>query len=582
MYGTGARPRIDGEGNVDQALLLQNVEYYEVSNLEITNTGVTAGVSDRRGVRVWANSSSLPIAHHIHLKNLYIHDVNGSLVKNSRGLGLNIWCDGNNSRFDDLLIEDCHLLRTDRDGIGFWSNANDPSRGSWNPSTNVVVRGNLLEDIGGDGIIVVGCESALVENNKLDGGRMRLTDEAAAGMWPWGSMNTLFQFNEVTGMQGTKDGQAFDCDYHCDGTIFQYNYSHDNDGGFMLFAGPGSSAIGVNNSVVRYNVSQNDGSNSRVFHLFGGVTNSKIYNNVVYLAPGMSNLLVRTAAWSGGKPTNNHFYNNIFYADGTWDYEIGVGSGMVFENNVFYGNHVSPPSDPFALYSDPMLVGPGTGGSGLDSVDGYMLQAGSPAINSGQDIADNGGEDYWGNPVPVGVTDRGAHETSGGGSYCGDATCDPGEDQCNCATDCGTPPVTETNCNDGQDEDCDGNTDCDDSDCLGDPACPSCGDLTCDPGEDQCNCPSDCGTPPATETNCTDGIDNDCGGGTDCDDTDCDTDPACASACDNDGVCESGEDCNNCPNDCDSQTTGPPNNRYCCGNGILEGPEGDGRCDGNI
>ena len=26
---------------------------------------------------------------------------------------------------------------------------------------------------------------------------------------------------------------------------------------------------------------------------------------------------------------------------------------------------------------------------------------------------------------------------------------------------------------------------------------------------------------------------------------------------------------------------GPPSGRYCCGNGVLEGPEGDGRCDGN-
>ncbi len=26
---------------------------------------------------------------------------------------------------------------------------------------------------------------------------------------------------------------------------------------------------------------------------------------------------------------------------------------------------------------------------------------------------------------------------------------------------------------------------------------------------------------------------------------------------------------------------GPPSGRYCCGNGVVEGPEGDGRCDGN-
>jgi hypothetical protein len=111
---------------------------------------------------------------------------------------------------------------------------------------------------------------------------------------------------------------------------------------------------------------------------------------------------------------------------------------------------------------------------------------------------------------------------------------------------------------------------------------PVCGDGTCDVGEDQCNCSNDCGTPPSSESNCTDGEDEDCDGDTDCDDADCSGDAACQSVCDNDGVCEPGEDCDNCGNDCDSVTGGRPTNRYCCGNGVLEGPEGDGRCDGNI
>jgi sialate O-acetylesterase len=61
-----------------------------------------------------------------------------------------------------------------------------------------------------------------------------------------------------------------------------------------------------------------------------------------------------------------------------------------------------------------------------------------------------------------------------GGPVCGDDSCDPGEDPCNCASDCGVPPLEEINCTDDIDEDCDDYTDCDDSDCDSDLACPDC------------------------------------------------------------------------------------------------------------
>ena len=92
-------------------------------------------------------------------------------------------------------------------------------------------------------------------------------------------------------------------------------------------------------------------------------------------------------------------------------------------------------------------------------------------------------------------------------SCCGDDVCEGTEDGFNCAVDCGAPPV--------------------------------CGDATCDPDEDQCNCPEDCGAPPLTETDCADGIDNDCDGLTDGADSDC----AClakAEACTLDDECCSG------------------------------------------
>ena len=62
----------------------------------------------------------------------------------------------------------------------------------------------------------------------------------------------------------------------------------------------------------------------------------------------------------------------------------------------------------------------------------------------------------------------------------------------------------------------------------------------------------------------------------------CAQDPLCRSPYNANGLCEPGEDCGNCPSDCDGKRTGRPIDRYCCGNGVLEGPEPDGRCDGNV
>jgi hypothetical protein len=156
---------------------------------------------------------------------------------------------------------------------------------------------------------------------------------------------------------------------------------------------------------------------------------------------------------------STRWYNNIFYVEGTATYNFGDSTNNIFEANCFYGNHIDPPSDPYAITSNPFLLDPGSGGFGLDSVDGYQLAGSSPCINAGRDTGIpynhpdhiNGGIDYWGNPLPEDplMLDIGAHETSGEPSYCGDGTCDPGEDQCNCSDDCGNPPATETNCTDG-------------------------------------------------------------------------------------------------------------------------------------
>jgi hypothetical protein len=419
MYGDGAKPLIAAAGKFGEALRLENQDYWEVNNLELTNTGPTREPL-RYGARVraWDHGTM----RHIHLKNLFIHDVNGSLVKRDPGEGHGItWENGGSrvqSRFDGLLIEGCHLVRTDRNGICGYTPYRAPAARSL-PSRNVVIRRNLLEDIGGDAIKIWGANGAVVEHNVVRGARQRASDYAA-GIWPWASDNTVIQFNEVTGVRGTKDGQAFDSDGFCSNTTVQYNYSHDNDGGFMLICCDGSDG-----TVVRYNISQND--RVRLFHISGPARNIEIYNNAFFTGREID---VHLFLWTGISE-NTRIVNNILYSagtgrnsaglrrkpvdDGTHFTEPGFGQAMrvVFERNILFGNFQDIPAAWRKMIADPMLVAPGTGRDGLASLAGYMLRAGSPCIGAGVPLQNSGGRDFWGNPVGTGMNPAiGVHQRS--------------------------------------------------------------------------------------------------------------------------------------------------------------------------
>ena len=143
--------------------------------------------------------------------------------------------------------------------------------------------------------------------------------------------------------------------------------------------------------------------------------------------------------------------------------------------------------------------------------------------------------------------------------------------------------TNDNDCNDGLF--CNGTETCD----TGSGACiagiiPCLAGETCDYGpEDNLNCALDCESIPITETNCTDGIDNDSDSFTDCSDSDCASDSACQqSTCNNDSICDPGEDCTTCASDCAGRTGGKPSNRYCCGDGIMQSAEDDLVCDSNF
>jgi Right handed beta helix region len=421
-YGGDALPVINDAGLSEDAVLLKNQQYWEISNLEVTNTGPERAL--RRGVDVVAeNSGDL---HHIYLHGLNVHDVNGDFKEKANG-GIHYRSIGDSrpSRFIDLRIEDNRISHVDRSGIFGWST--HWTRSKWYPSLGVVIRNNVLEDIGGDGIVNVATDGALVEHNVVARASQRSQDYNV-GIWPWSADNTIIQYNEVYGMRGQHDAEGFDSDWNSRNTLIQYNYSHDNEGGFLLICNEGSQSskdsAGNVGTIVRYNVSQND--HHRGIKLSGPVKNTLIYNNTIYVGKNENVDLVLHTDWTGWA-SDTYLYNNIFYVEGKAEFGYGV-SGMpdgsyisapgpgkstnnVYDYNVYFG--VKPADDPHAITADPLLVHPGDGGVGVGSVKGYALRADSPAFNSGRTIEKDGIKDFLGTTAPqCGAVDRGAFELS--------------------------------------------------------------------------------------------------------------------------------------------------------------------------
>lgn len=416
----GDRPHIKGNGKnsfeyqgnqISYGLHIKNASHVQVNNLEISNQGDTRKLS----VGVCVEAAGCGVMQGVHINNVYIHDVNGTYEEKTLpngGLYYVVSDHSNNTRFDDIQVVNNIVKRVSRTGIsigttsasGFWSGhgGNIPQEVlDTYGHTNVLIRNNYVEEAGGDAIVPMFSIKPLIEYNISNGASQNTkhTSMYNAGIWPWRCEDAVFQYNECYGTILNGDGQAYDCDWSR-GTIYQYNYSHDNEGGFILIC-----QSEVLDSVVRYNISQND---QRCIFLTSNTHNADVYNNTFYIGEGLDTEVVEDV---GGVATlkNNIFYNLGTSTTTTW------GRNFSYENNLYYGFD-STPEDSRKIIADPMFTDPGKGGTGvlgdsaIDTLGGYRLQEGSPAIDAGLEIEDNGGRDYFGTPLADGKTDIGAAE----------------------------------------------------------------------------------------------------------------------------------------------------------------------------
>jgi hypothetical protein len=408
MYGYESLPRnirnkphIEGNG-IYATVLLKDVEYWTISNLDVSNSSSATDIKLRNGIMVLAKAAG--ITHRVIIQDCEVHDVHGDyrrrvgMYKNS---GIRVSFPGTSTsenRYDEVLVQRNYVHDVRTNGIYIVSEADSREETFY---TNVKVANNTIIRTGADGAIISHCISPVVEHNMiLDSGYYGnyQSTNYIAGLW--GDNNTgevLFQNNEVARTHKFMgDGQAFDTDWGTGGTsVYQYNYTHENKGGFFLncidCAG-GKIPPTYVKSVIRYNISVDD--EESIINRYNE-TIVEVYNNVFYKTSG--NL-------DPGSSKTFKYFNNIF--NFTTDPEWGISE---YSNNCYYpiarnGN------DGKGISANPRFMRAGIVGDGKKFADFYKLQPKSPCIDAGIVISDNGGKDYWGKTLYNGLPDVGAME----------------------------------------------------------------------------------------------------------------------------------------------------------------------------
>ena len=385
-YGGGQKPCIDGCGSHGTrennfldgaAVLFYNQNYWEVDGLEITNYNPrfkqpflhvlephthnefikSPNNRYRYGVLIrWDNYGT---GHHIYIRNCDIHDVSGDMQRFTADGILAVSTgteDGVPTNFDDLLIEGNTITNISRTGISIWSawaegrgidyhwdleecgNYYHATVGPWKGSTNVVIRGNRISYTAGDGILLNTTKDAVIEKNYVEHACYEMRIGANAAVWPHSTDGTIMQENEVCFTHGVMDGQAFDIDFACNDTIIRNNYTHDNEGGFLLLMN------NIRNSRIYGNVSENDCNGLIWLHDNEGGTEFR--DNTFYL--GMDHVQVFRGPYDSADVT---FENNTFIARNP-DTEILWKDAPCYRGNNYY-NIKNLPDDPNARQEKP-------------------------------------------------------------------------------------------------------------------------------------------------------------------------------------------------------------------------------------
>lgn len=422
-YGKGSRPVLDGDGYL-ATILIENSGYIHLSELEIKNDGGPAkpGNSEklRYGLYLVNTFADGTTFDHFRFSKLTFRNIYSTIAVNDNDqTGVNAHAiktkgSGYNPphpvHFRDMRVEDCFFTRTGRHAVVIGT------------TNQLTLRNNLFRHVGGAGMVIAAhARNILVEGNVTDHTGSDIDPRMAArgsGLWAYRTTNLTAQNNRFMHARGFKDSFGMHIDIGNRNVVYQYNYSEDNEGGFVEILG------GNRNVGYRYNVSIGDGwrmrppQPGRTFWVGGwsGKVNQPvasdsvfIYNNSVYIPDS-----VAPRIWIEGVTKNTRIYNNIVYVANEFSQVYIKNDAALndFSHNLWYGNIAKKDTDGEAyqgtasLRSDPLFatVPP------LVAEDFRLLSA-APGIKSGKlvynpkvsrpfDGYDNhGGRDFFGNWV---------------------------------------------------------------------------------------------------------------------------------------------------------------------------------------
>lgn len=433
-YGNGFKKPVINTADGSQYSVRVEGEYVTVRGLEVTNPCGKYGIS--------VVSQLHGATRDVTVSDCYIHDVwtVNQVEKNDIDIFLGhryrpsaswdhsaagISVETNNEAptwYENLRIENNVICTVNRTGIwlgGKWfnrfknsfpwvTNKADGMDDPWYPHRDVYIGHNIVDHAYGDGIIGIGCVNLLMEHNRVYYANCRSRmGNCNAGLWSMCCDGAVIQYNEVayTGLEFGGDGEGFDIDNCSRNTVVQYNYSHDNGGGFMLICN-----ITCNNkeshchNIVRNNLSVNDATkqDSAIFNFTGAMHDVYLLNNTVYTERENRFKLFQVSDYGNtGVPQKVTVANNIFYSKNSdhWNF-FEYNGQFTFEENVYHNMPALPQKDNITdrnLYTvNPVLQGHWSmPGSRLETKE-YVPCWNSPVLRHGKHYEQCADKDYNG------------------------------------------------------------------------------------------------------------------------------------------------------------------------------------------